>query len=252
VGDARWSGAGAADAGCGRGLKLLSSLRRLRIFGLGLALAALCASAAGAQELWRFDQTASLGGHPAKALGHPQVVDTELAKAVQFNGVDDALMVDVHPLAGAATWTWEMIFRPDADGAAAQRVFHLQVRDPATGADIADRMLFEIRIVKGQWCLDSFATSAGQGATLLNCDKLHPLGQWARVTAVYDGTTLRNYVGSELQGEAAVKLAPQGAGHASVGVRINLVNYFKGAIYEARFTRSALAVGDFLKMPAER
>jgi hypothetical protein len=217
-----------------------------------LALAGVCAWAAGAQEVWRFDQMASLGGHPVKALRHPQVVATEIGKAIQFNGVDNALMVDVHPLAGAATWTWEMIFRPDADGAAAQRVFHLQVRDPVTGADIADRMLFEIRIVKGQWCLDSFATSAGQGATLLNCEKLHPLGQWARVTAVYDGATLRNYVGDELQGEAAVKLAPQGQGHASVGVRINLVNYFKGAIYEVWFTRSALGVGDFLKMPAGR
>jgi hypothetical protein len=218
---------------------------------LTLALAGVCAYAAGAQEVWRFDQTALLGGHPVKTLGHPQVIDSELGKAVAFNGVDDALMLDVHPLAGATMWTWEMIFQPDADGAAAQRVFHLQVRDPATGADIADRMLFEIRIVKGQWCLDSFATSAGQGATLLNCEKLHPLGQWARVTAVYDGTTLRNYVGDELLGEAAVKLAPQGEGHTSVGVRINLVNYFKGAIYEARFTRSALGVGEFLKMPAK-
>jgi hypothetical protein len=224
----------------------------MRAVGLALLLAGVCVCAAGAQEIWRFDQTTSLGGHAVKVLGHPQVVETELGRAVAFDGVGDALMVDVHPLAGAATWTWEMIFRPDADGAAAQRVFHLQVRDPATGADIADRMLFEIRIVKGQWCLDSFATSAGQGATLLNCEKLHQLGQWARVTAVYDGATLRNYVGDELQGEAAVKLAPQGAGHASVGVRINLVNYFKGVIYEARFTRSALAVGDFLKMPAAR
>jgi hypothetical protein len=236
----------------------VSTLRWLRTVGLALVVAAACLCAAGAQEVWRFDQTVSLGGHAVKTLGHPQVVETEIGKAVQFNGLGDALMVEVHPLAGAATWTWEMIFRPDADGAAAQRVFHLQVRDPETGADIADRMLFEIRIVPGadgrpaQWCLDSFATSAGQGATLLNCVKLHPLGQWARVTAVYDGTTLRNYVGDELQGEAAVKLAPQGVGHASVGVRINLVNYFKGAISEARFTRSAVAVGEFLKMPAGR
>ena len=253
MGDSGWGGAGAADAGGYGSLKLglrVTALRRVRAVWLAVVLASVCVGAAGAQEVWRFNQTASLGVHPVKALGHPQVVETELGKAVAFNGVDDALMVDVHPLAGAAIWTWEMIFRPDADGAAAQRVFHLQVRDAATGADIADRMLFEIRIVKGQWCLDSFATSAGQGATLLNCEKLHPLGQWARVTAVYDGATLRNYVGDELQGEAAVKLAPQGAGHASVGVRINLVNYFKGAIYEARFTRRALGVGDFLRMPA--
>ena len=96
------------------------SLRRLRAVSLAFALAGVCACAAGAQEVWRFDQTASLGGHPAKALGHPQVIDTELGKAVAFDGVGDALMVDVHPLAGAATWTWEMIFRPDADGTAEQ------------------------------------------------------------------------------------------------------------------------------------
>ena len=49
---------------------------------------------------------------------------------------DDALFVGVHPLAGAATWTWEMIFKPDADGKPAQRIFHLQSVDRATGADI--------------------------------------------------------------------------------------------------------------------
>ena len=66
---------------------------------------------------------------------------------------------------------------------------------------------------------------------------------------VYDGTTLRNYVGDEMQGEAVVKLAPQGQGHSSAGVRINLRDWFKGEMYEARFTKRALAVGEFLKMP---
>jgi len=31
---------------------------------------------------------------------------------------------------------------------------------------------------------------------------------------------------------------------------MNLVDWYKGAIYETRFTREALGVGDFLKMPA--
>lgn len=216
---------------------------------LALVLGLMFTLPTTAQELWRFDQTAALGGHATHVLGHPQVIATEYGNAVAFNGTDDVLQVEMHPLAGAATWTWEMIFRPDADGAAAQRVFHLQARDPATGADTSDRMLFEIRIVKGQWCLDSFATSAGHGATLLNCDKLHPLGQWFRVTAVYDGTMLKNYVGDEEQGEAALKLTPQAAGHSSAGARANLQDHFKGAILEARFTPRVLAVQEFLKMP---
>jgi hypothetical protein len=202
-----------------------------------------------AAEVWRFDNISSLGGHGTKVLGHPAVIDTPYGKAVQFNGVDDALFVDVHPLAGAETWTWEVIFRPDQGGAAAQRFFHLSVLDPATGTDANDRMLFEMRVVNGEWCLDSFAMSQGHSKVLLNRQKLHPLGQWYRITAVYDGKTLRNYVGDELQGEGDVQLTPQGPGHSSVGVRITLKDYFKGAILEARFTRRPLSVAEFLKMP---
>ena len=203
------------------------------------------------QVTWRFDDTASLGGHATKVLGHPKVIATPMGKAIAFNGVDDALFVGVHPLAGAETWTWEMIFKPDADGGAEQRIFHLQSIDPATGEDVLqERMLFEIRIRDGQWCLDSFATSGGQSKALLNCEKKYPFGKWYRVTTVYDGKMLKNYVGDELQGEGEVHLIPQRPGHLSVGVRINLKDYYKGAIFETRFTRSALGVGDFLKMPA--
>jgi hypothetical protein len=206
---------------------------------------------AAAQEIWRFDQTASLGGHPTKVLGAPNVIDTEIGKAIAFNGVDDALFVPVHPLAGATTWTWEMIFKPDADGKPEQRVFHLQSVDPATGQDYPnERMLFEIRIRDGQWCLDSFATAGGQSRTLLNCDKKYPFGKWYRVTAVYDGKMLHNYVGDELQGEGELALPVERPGRASVGTRIDLRDYYKGAMYEARFTRRALPVAEFLKLPA--
>ena len=113
-----------------------------------------------------------------------------------------------------------------------------------------NRMLFEIRIVKGEWCLDSFAYSRmGSHRTLLNCDDLHPLGKWYRVTAVYDGKMLRNYVGDEMQGEGELHLMPQGQGHSSIGTRIDRRDYFKGAIFEARFTPRALKPEEFLKMP---
>ena len=201
--------------------------------------------------VWRFDKIGEVGGHSTEVLGHPAVIDTPMGKAVQFNGVDDALFVKVHPLAGAEQWTWEMIFKPDADGKPEQRVFHLQAIDPATGQDIADeRMLTEIRIRDGQWCLDSFATAGGQSRALLNCDKKYPFGPWYRVTAVYDGKTLKNYVGDELQGEGELHVRPQQPGRSSMGVRINLRDYYKGAFYAARFTRSALGVGDFMKMPS--
>jgi hypothetical protein len=230
----------------------LQSPGRLCIVGTACLVFALARPAVAQQETWRFDQVESLGGHPTKVLGHPQVVKTEQGNAVTFNGVDDALFVDVHPLAGAATWTWEMIFKPDADGKPAQRIFHLQSVDPETGKDITnERMLFEIRIVNGQWCLDSFATAGGQSRTLLNCEKLHQFGQWYRVTAVYDGKMLHNYVGDELQGEGELLLPAERPGRASVGTRIDLRDYYKGGMYAARFTRKALDVKDFLKLPTQ-
>lgn len=200
-------------------------------------------------EIWNFDQIDNLGGHPTTVLGHPHVIGSPYGKALEFNGVDDALFVDIHPLAGASAYTWEVIFRPDADGAPEQRFFHLQERNPKTGKDTGNRMLFEIRIRDGGWCLDSFASSNENNRTLLNCKLLHPLDRWYRVTAVYDGKQLRNYVGDELQGEGDLKLVPQLAGHTSAGVRINKVYWFKGAILMARMTRGALPREEFLKMP---
>jgi Concanavalin A-like lectin/glucanases superfamily len=207
------------------------------------------AQAAGDGEVWRFDRIDAIGGHPATALGHPRLIDTAAGKAVEFNGVDDALFVDVHPLAGAESFTWEVIFRPDAGGAAEQRFFHLQEIDPATGQDTANRMLFEIRVVEGRWCLDSFALTDTESRTLLDRGKLHTLGAWHHAAAVYDGREFRNYVDGALQGAGELHLKPQGAGHSSIGTRINRRDYFKGAVFAARMTRRALEPGEFLKMP---
>jgi hypothetical protein len=209
----------------------------------------LAAAQSPKEQVWRFDRLDAINGHPTHVLGHPQLIETPYGKAVQFNGVDDGLFVDNHPLAGASAYTWEVIFRPDADGAEAQRFFHLQEQDPATGKDTNNRMLFEVRIVDGQWCLDSFASSAESNRTLLNCKLLHPLGKWYRVTAVYDGKTLRNYVDDEVQGEGPLDLKPQMPGHSSIGVRINKVYWFKGAILMARMTPRALQPDEFLKLP---
>jgi hypothetical protein len=200
-------------------------------------------------EVWTFDRLDRIGGHPTAVLGHPRVVETPVGKAVEFNGVDDALFVDVHPLAGAETFTWEVLFRPDRNGSPEQRFFHLQERDPKTGTDTATRLLFEIRVVGDRWCLDSFALSGDASRALLNRERLHPLDAWYHVAMVYDGREFRNYVNGELEGKAEVRLAPQGPGHSSVGVRINRIDYFKGAVRLARMSRRALAPEEFLRLP---
>lgn len=206
------------------------------------ALSALCLfSATPVAQTWQFDNVTKIGGHRATALGHPHVIRTQKGKAIEFNGADDALFLDVHPLAGAETWTWEVIFRPDAGGSPEQRFFHLQ----EDGSD--NRMLFEIRLTGHEWCLDSFAKSGDASLALMDRQKLHPAGAWYHAAAVYDGHEFRNYVDGVLENKGELKLAPQKPGRTSIGVRINKVNYFKGAVREARMTPRALSVSEFLK-----
>jgi len=200
--------------------------------------------------VWTFDRLDNIGGHKTTVLGHPRVIDSPAGKAVQFDGVADALFIDNHPLAAARTFTWEAIFRPDG-GQTEQRWFHLSEQDPTTGADTENRMLFEIRVIDDKWCLDSFNQSGSESKALLNRKALHPLGAWYHVASVYDGKEFRNYVDGVQEGAAQLYLAPHGQGHTSVGVRINKVFYFKGAVHQARFTRRALSPSEFLKPPAK-
>ena len=212
-----------------------------RAAAIAIAAAALLWCADRRSEVWNFDSITQIGGHAVTVEGHPRVIDTPAGKAVQFGGVDDALFLNVHPLAGAETFTWEVIFRPDADGAPEQRFFHFQ----EDGTD--SRMLFEIRVVDGKWCLDSYAQSGAESKALLDRQKLHSLGEWHHAAAVYDGREYRNYVDGVLEGAAEVHLAPQGAGRTSVGTRINRKDYFKGAVRTARMTNRALPPAEFLK-----
>lgn len=197
---------------------------------------------------WMFDRLENIGGHKTTVLGQPKVIDSPVGKAVEFDGIDDALFIDNHPLAGAKTFTWEAIFRPDG-GQREQRWFHLSETDSQTGADTDNRMLFEIRVVDDQWYLDSFIQSGTESKALMNRQALHPLGKWRHVASVYDGREFRNYVDGVQEGSGQLNLAPHGQGHASVGVRINKVFYFKGAVRLARFTRKALLPSEFLRPP---
>ena len=208
---------------------------------LPILLLVACSLLAGQESsvTWTFDNLEQIGGHPVEVRGDPRVIETPEGKAIAFDGVDDALFLDVHPLAGAEAFTWEVVFRPDSGGAHEQRFFHLQEEGSTT------RLLFETRLVEGGWYLDAFANSGGSKA-LMAREKLHPLDRWYHIAMLYDGEEYRSYVNGELQTSAPLALEPQGEGRTSVGVRINLVDYFKGAIRWARFTRRALEPAEFL------
>jgi hypothetical protein len=197
--------------------------------------------------IWNFDSLETIAGHPVEVVGAPALIDTPAGKAIQFNGAE-VIYLPVHPLAGASTFTWEIVFRPDG-GDEEQRFFHLQETNPASGEDGDGRMLFELRVVGHQWCLDGFVKSGENGLTLIDRQKLFPLGKWYRATLVFDGAELRAYVGSALQGAGPLAYQPHHPGHTSVGMRINRISPFRGAVLCARMTPKALEPDEFLQIP---
>lgn len=218
----------------------------------GMALA----PARAAQTVWTFDNLSRIGGIPVKVEGDPQLIESPVGKAVRFDGKDDALFFSDRPLVGAKTFTIEAIFRPEG-GNFEQRWMHIVETDPVTGLDSLPagtsdpnpRFMFEVRIKDGSWYLDAFVNSKAGSKALIFPEKLHPIGPWYAVAQTYDGKTYRMYVNGELEGEADVPFTPHGPGHVMVGVRINHVNWFQGAVAKARFTDAALPPDRLLKLP---
>lgn len=228
--------------------------RRTLLAG-GLAMTATPALARERAEIWTFDNLKRIGGLDVRSEGAPRVIRSPLGRAIEFDGVDDVLFLDAHPLAGAGRFSFEVLFRPDG-GAFEQRWFHLESAEappvaPGTGRT---RILFEIRVVGQSWYLDAFMRGEGYNHPLIVPDKLFPVGRWYHVAQSYDGTTYRSYVDGVLQAEAVVAFTPQGPGRACVGMRMNKVNPFRGAVRQAAFTRGeALPPGRFvLPIPRSR
>ena len=193
--------------------------------------------------VWNIDNLTNIGGHTVTVEGNPKVIDTPKGKAVEFDGVDDALFVDVHPLKGVTAYTYEVIFCPYADGPEEQRFFHLQ----ENGTN--NRFLLETRIVEGDtWVLDTFMAAGETSQTLKDMSLTHPTDKWYNVTLVFDGKEMAHYINGVKELSAQIEsYVPPKAGRTSMGVRINKVYWFKGAFRKARFTRRALTPEEFLK-----
>jgi acetyl esterase/lipase len=181
--------------------------------------------------VWTVDNLSSIGGHPVQVLGNPRVVSTDVGPAVEFDGVDDGLLLDVNPLQGLPRFTVEVFFQPDADGPEEQRFFH------AEEAGTGNRALIELRrLSEAKWTLDTYLRQGQAGLTLLDRSRLHVTGRWHVASLTYDGKTMTHFVNGqkELSGETA--FGPLGAGTTSIGVRQNKVSFFKGRIRQIRIS----------------
>ena len=193
--------------------------------------------------VWKFDRLDRIGGHETTVVGAPQLLEIDHAKAIVFDGKRDGLFFDVHPLAGAKQFTVELIFRPDEDGRPEQRFFHMQENESD------DRVMFETRLVGNngnkKWFLDTFIKSGEQESTLYAETHHHTIGPWYHAALVVDDRQMRHYVSGKLELTADLDYQPQQPGRTSVGVRLNKVYWYHGAIREARFTRRALLPKEF-------
>jgi hypothetical protein len=205
------------------------------------------AAAADEPVVWDVDRLDRLGGHQTTVVGEPKVIETKDGKAVQFGGKGDALFLEANPLAGLKQFTVEVIFQPQADGPKEQRFLHFQ----ETGSE--NRLLFETRLTDdGQWFLDTYVKSGEHDATLFAEKSLHKIGPWYHAAVVVDGKTMRHFVNGQEELKADLPFEPLGPGQTSLGVRINKVFWYKGAVRQIKITPRALTPEEFAALAAPR
>jgi hypothetical protein len=195
---------------------------------------------------WTIDNLSAIGGHAVTVVGAPRVVETEVGRALEFNGASDGIYVAANPLEGLAQFTLEVLFSPARDGLPEQRFVHIE--DEREGGN---RVLIETRLTGGgQWYLDTFLKQGTASRPLIDRANTHPVESWHVAALVYDGREMSHYVDGvrELSGEVA--FGPLGPGRTSLGVRQNLVYWFKGRIRALRITPRALAPAALMAVPA--
>lgn len=222
--------------------------RVLRIAAALLAVVAVSPAFPSAQQPgaeWIIDNLTSIGGHPVTVLGAPRVVETEVGRALEFNGVSDGIFVDANPLEGLGTFTLEVLFSPAADGPPEQRFVHIE--DTTEGGN---RALIETRILPGGvWSLDTFLKQGEASRALLDREQAHPANGWYVASLVYDGRVMTHFVNATKELSGDVTFGALGPGRTSLGVRQNKVYWFKGRIRAVRVTPRALPAAELMRVP---
>jgi hypothetical protein len=201
---------------------------------------ARAATAAAEPIVWRLENTKQIGGTTPNTLGAPRALVEDGRKAVRFNGTSDGFILAQNPIKGLGAFTIEVLFKPDGDGPEQQRFVH--VEDTAQ-----NRGLIETRITPNkQWYLDTFlyAHPREPGLTLVDRTKLHPCDRWYWAALVYDGKVMSHFVNAAKEKEGTIAFGPMVEGRTSLGVRLNEVFWFKGAIAEVRFHARALPAAE--------
>lgn len=173
--------------------------------------------------------------------GKPRIVDCPYGKAVSFDGQQDALILDTNVLAGFNQFTIEIIMRPDTNGMKEQRFLHF-------GEVRGERVMIESRLVNDSWYLDTYMKSGQIGQTLVDSTRLHPLTKWYHIAFVANNGAMNAFVNGIKELEGKIPFTPFTVGQTSIGVRLNRVNWYKGAMFKLRISPTSLDPTRFLKI----
>lgn len=194
---------------------------------------------------WQINNLQEVDGHSIEIFGNPHLVavdqiDGNSFEAMEFDGIDDGIIVDFNPLSGATEFTAEVVFYPATKGGDEQRFVHFQQDDN-------NRALFELRNFNaGEWYLDTFIKSGSSNLTLIDDTKTHATNQWWHAELTYADGVMTHYVNGIKELEGEVDYAEMSSGKVSLGMRMNQVSYFKGLIKELRVTHKVLDPTEFL------
>lgn len=175
--------------------------------------------------------------YSALQVGNPRSIPAAGAPAAkggvayEFDGIDDGLIYDVNPIVGADAFSIEVVLKPYASYPENKEQRFLHIQDP----DNEDRrILMELRLNnRGEWYPDLFMRSEHEALTLIDSTKTHPVDEWARMRLVYNNGQLKGYINGVEELSGSIRYQPiSAAAKTAVGMRMNRVSFFKGAIKE--------------------
>ncbi|MGM1056538.1 MAG: LamG-like jellyroll fold domain-containing protein [Bacteroidota bacterium] len=184
--------------------------------------------------VWKIDSTNKIGENVVIVSGNPQVISGENGNAVEFDGVDDGLLIDHNPIAGMQEFTIEVDLKPYRAGMENREQRFLHIQDPE---NVDRRILLELRLnERDEWYGDWFVKTEKRSLTLIDTLFTHPLEEWATMSLEYKNGTVTGFVNGIPEVSGEIEYLPVGPeGKTSIGTRMDQRSWFKGAIKEVRF-----------------
>lgn len=224
-----------------------------------------------AVSAWLFDEgsgtitaNAVQGAPEGNLVGGPAWVEGLPGKALEFDGVDDAVEVGINPLKGAHALTVQAYIKPmsvpDFESA---KIFNIGLESATQGKD---RFMLDILPYGDGWVLSHFMSIEGNRSdaeeVVLESGPVHTFGEWYHVAMVFDSTSpntvkIKQYINHSLELEWEYTITVLNEGQIFIGERYEIKsstgrrNYFHGVIDNVILHKRALTPEEFMPAPGD-